>query len=204
MYSCVQVWFSCTHTSTEYLLECRFWCSWSGVRPRFCKHPNNVTVAGPQSTLWIARVEGKNWWKNQIVKFSSYPKWLWIMGSEVIEMFWVKSSEKFQEPDGIAFFSMHMAYCEFGEKVIFRFGRTRRERALIGTVSDAMGWNCKANGYMVREIRTHRADSEDSGEYPGRLGLGQRQLEQPRWSNTPHLAGPEGEMEHRASWYRVS
>lgn len=72
-------------------------------------------------------------------------------------------SEKSLKPSksqmGIAFFSMHMAYCEFGEKMIFRLGEVRRERAWSGTVSDAMGRNLEA--------------SEDSGECLRKLELGQ-------------------------------
>ena len=52
-----------------------------------------------------------------------------------------------------------MAYCEFGEKVIFRLGDVQRERAWSGTVSDAMGRNLEA--------------SEDSDECLRKLELGQ-------------------------------
>ena len=79
---------------------------------------------------------------------------------------------------GTAFFSMHMAYCEFGEKVIFRLGEVQRERAWSGTVSDALGRNLEA--------------SEDSDECLRKLELGQI-----FWNS---LDGPEAEMEHQASW----
>lgn len=70
-----------------------------------------------------------------------------------------KSPKHSKSQMGIAFFSMHMAYCEFGEKVIFRLGEVWGERAWSGTVSDAMGRNSEA--------------SEDSGECLRKLEVGQ-------------------------------
>lgn len=70
-----------------------------------------------------------------------------------------KSLKHSKSQMGIAFFSTHMAYCEFGEKMIFRLGEVWREKARSGTVSDAMGRNLEA--------------SEDSGECLRKLELGQ-------------------------------
>lgn len=70
-----------------------------------------------------------------------------------------KSPKHSKSQMGIAFFSMHMAYCEFGEKVIFRLGEVWGERAWSGTVSDAMGRNSEA--------------SEDLGECLRKLEVGQ-------------------------------
>lgn len=60
------------------------------------------------------------------------------------------------------FFFVYMVYCEFGRKVIFRFGGEG-----FGLREWCLAWNCDVIGYIVREMRIYRGDSTGLGEYFG-------------------------------------
>lgn len=54
---------------------------------------------------------------------------------------------------------MHLSYCGFGRKLIFRFGGKG-----LGEENDVRGENDEVNGYMIREIRIQRGENECPGE----------------------------------------